>query len=46
MLEGLEGTLRHADDTLVFGATRKEQDARLVKVLNRLEQKGLTLNEK
>ncbi len=46
MLDGLEGTLCHADDILVFGSTRKEHDARLVKVLNRLEQKGLTLNEK
>uniref|UniRef100_A0A9J7ZHH2 Gypsy retrotransposon integrase-like protein 1 n=1 Tax=Cyprinus carpio carpio TaxID=630221 RepID=A0A9J7ZHH2_CYPCA len=46
MLEGLEGTLCHADDILVFGATHKEHDARLLKVLNRLEQNGLTLNEK
>ncbi len=46
MLDGLEGTLCHADDILVFGSTRKEHDARLVKVLDRLQQKGLTLNEK
>lgn len=46
MLEGLEGTLCHANDILVFGATHKENDARLLKVLNRLERTGLTLNEK
>lgn len=46
MLEDLEGTLCHADEILVFGATHKEHDARLLKVLNRLEQNGLTLNEK
>ncbi len=46
MLDGLEGTLCHADDILVFSSTRKEHDARLVKVLDRLQQKGLTLNEK
>ncbi len=46
MLNGLEGTLCHADDILLFGSTRKEHDARLVKVLNRLQQIDLTLNEK
>lgn len=46
VLEGLEGTLCDVDVLLVFWGTCKEHDARLPKVLNRLEQKGLTLNEK
>ncbi len=46
MLDGLEGMLCHTDDILWFGSTRKKHDARLVKVLDRLQQKGLTLNEK
>ena len=33
------------DDVLVHGRTAEEHDERLVRVLQRLEQAGLTLNE-
>ncbi|XP_031427422.1 uncharacterized protein K02A2.6-like [Clupea harengus] len=46
MLDGLEGTLCHADDILVFGATPREHDNRVHQVLQRLQQRGLTLNDK
>ncbi|KAL2089226.1 hypothetical protein ACEWY4_016125 [Coilia grayii] len=46
MLDGLEGTVCHADDILVFGATQQEYDERLHRVLQRLQQRGLTLNDK
>lgn len=46
MLDGLEGTLCHADDILVFGATPREHDDRVHQVLQRLQQRGLTLNDK
>ena len=32
------------DDVLVFGSTREEHDARLIDVLNRISQAGVTLN--
>lgn len=32
------------DDVLVFGNTREEHDARLIDVLNRISQAGVTLN--
>ena len=44
MLTGLEGTVCHADDILVFGATREQHDHRLHQVLERLQREGLTLN--
>ena len=44
ILEGLEGTLCHIDDVLVYGATRAEHDARLEAVIKRLEAAGVTLN--
>lgn len=44
MLTGLEGTVCHADDILVFGSTRERHDHRLHRVLLRLQEKGLTLN--
>lgn len=46
LLEGLEGTLCHMDDVLVFGATQAQHDARLMAVLERLHRSGLTLNTK
>lgn len=46
MLGGLDGTVCHADDILVFGATPQEHDERLHRVLQRLQQRGLTLNDK
>ncbi|XP_029701916.1 uncharacterized protein K02A2.6-like [Takifugu rubripes] len=45
MLTGLEGTVCHADDILVFGTSREQHDHRLSKVLERLQQEGLTLNK-
>ncbi|XP_063750626.1 uncharacterized protein K02A2.6-like [Eleginops maclovinus] len=44
MLTGLEGTVCHADDILVFGTTREQHDHRLHRVLGRLQEEGLTLN--
>lgn len=38
MLDGLEGTICHADDILVFGTTQEEHDDLLHRVLQRLEQ--------
>lgn len=46
MLAGLEGTICHADDILVFRTSRTEHDSRLHKVSDRLQRKGLTLNDK
>ena len=45
MLSGLEGTVCHADDILVFGTSREQHDHRLSEVLERLQKEGLTLNE-
>jgi len=44
ILEGLEGTVCHMDDILVFGATQAEHNTRLEQVLKKLEQEGVTLN--
>ena len=44
MLAGLEGTVCHADDILVFGTPREQHDHRLHQVLRRLQKEGLTLN--
>ena len=44
ILEGLEGVVCQIDDVLVFGATRKEHDNRLLTVMERLESAGVTLN--
>ena len=46
MLDGLEGTLCHADDILVFRAMPRGHDDRVHQVLQRLQQRGLTLNDK
>lgn len=43
MLAGLEGTVCHADDILVFGSSREQHDHTLGKVLERLGKEGLTL---
>uniref|UniRef100_A0AAR2LI10 ribonuclease H n=1 Tax=Pygocentrus nattereri TaxID=42514 RepID=A0AAR2LI10_PYGNA len=44
-LEGLEGVEVFMDDILVYGATMQEHDARLDKVLSRIESTGLKLNK-
>ena len=46
MLEGSEGTLCQMDDVLIHGADQSEHDGRVRAVLHRLEEAGLTLNEK
>ncbi|UYV84803.1 K02A2.6-like, partial [Cordylochernes scorpioides] len=45
ILEGLEGTLCHMDDILVYGSCQEEHDKRLETVLTRLSKLGLTLNK-
>ncbi|UYV73868.1 K02A2.6-like [Cordylochernes scorpioides] len=42
---GLEGTLCHMDDILVYGSCQEEHDKRLETVLTRLSKLGLTLNK-
>lgn len=44
LLEGQEGVACLIDDILVWGRTKTEHDSRLLEVLDRLKQKGLTLN--
>ena len=44
ILEGLQGVICQIDDVLVFGATRKEHDDRLIAIMRRLESAGVTLN--
>ncbi|UYV77484.1 K02A2.6-like [Cordylochernes scorpioides] len=44
-LEGLEGTLCHMDDILVYGSYQEEHDKILEEVLTRLSKSGLTLNK-
>ncbi|KAJ8340717.1 hypothetical protein SKAU_G00353500 [Synaphobranchus kaupii] len=46
MLEGCDGVLCHADDILVYGRDQEEHNKRLHRVLKKLEEEGLTLNEK
>ncbi|UYV83879.1 K02A2.6-like [Cordylochernes scorpioides] len=45
ILEGLEGTLCHMDDILVYGSCQEEHDKRLETLLTRLFKSGLTLNK-
>ena len=44
-LTGLQGVLCHMDDILVIGKDKQEHDERLEKVLNRLQESGITLNQ-
>ena len=44
VLSGLKGTINISDDILVYGSTVQEHNANLKSVLNRLREKGLTLN--
>ena len=46
VLSGLTGVINMSDDIIVFGKNQAEHDKRLRSVLERLEQNGLTLNEK
>ncbi len=44
ILEGLEGVTGLIDDTLIYGKDMAEHDARLAKVMERLEASDVTLN--
>ena len=46
ILSGLEGVVTLLDDSLIFAETEEEHDVRLEKVLKRLNEHGVTLNEK
>ena len=46
ILEGLEGVVCQMDDVLIWGATQSEHDERLRKTLTRLQEAGVTLNDK
>nr|XP_055074185.1 uncharacterized protein K02A2.6-like [Misgurnus anguillicaudatus] len=46
ILEGLEGVVCQMDDVLVWGSTQSEHDERLRRTLSRLQEAGVTLNEK
>lgn len=43
-MEGLDGTFNMIDDILVYGGTKKQHDQRLLQVVLRLFQAGVTLN--
>ena len=43
ILGDLEGVICLVDDVLVTGRTQEEQDQRLIAVLSRLQQAGLTV---
>ena len=44
VIEGLSGTLNISDDIIIHGKTRAEHDRNLKSLLQRLSEKGLTLN--
>ena len=44
ILKGISGVICQMDDVLVFGSTGEKHDARLIDVLNRIAQAGVTLN--
>lgn len=46
ILEGLEGVVCHMDDILIHGPTQESHDSRVREVLRRLQEAGLTLNDK
>lgn len=45
LLHGLDGTVCHMDDILIFGSTREEHNRRLRAVLEVLQASGMTLNK-
>ena len=45
VLQGAEGAVCLMDDILVHGKTQEEHDRRLVAILKKLEEAGITLNE-
>lgn len=44
LLEGLDGVVCLMDHVLIFGRDQQEHDARLIKVLERVQSAGVTLN--
>ena len=46
VLEGSEGTLCQMDDVLIHGVDQSEHDGRVRAVLHRLQEAGMTLNDK
>lgn len=44
MLEDITGQTNLTDDILIFGKSDAEHDEALLKVLQRLEERGVTLN--
>ena len=44
ILEGLDGVLCQMDDVLVYGDTQAQHDTRLLAVLGRLQEAGVTLS--
>ena len=46
ILEGLEGVVSHMDDILIHGPTQGIHDQRVRTVLRRLQDEGITLNNK
>ena len=44
LLDGLDGVVCLMDDVLIHGKAQDEHDDRLMKVLQRLETAGVTLN--
>ncbi|KAI3356712.1 hypothetical protein L3Q82_003310 [Scortum barcoo] len=46
ILDGLDGVLCQMDDVLIWGATQIEHDQRLRRALSRLQEAGVTLNDK
>ena len=44
VLEGIQGTKSIADDIIVYGRNQESHDQALLKVFQRLREKGLTLN--
>ena len=45
ILDGIEGVQCHMDDMLVYGRNKEEHDDRLIKVLHRIQDAGITLNK-
>ena len=46
ILEGVDGVICHMDDILLYASNEATHDERLREVLGRLQEAGLTLNEK
>ena len=44
LFRDLEGVVCITDDVLIYGKSQKQRDERLLAVLNRLEESGLSLN--